>query len=199
MNKFKDIKPGNFERILEEGHSLDIMFLLSLVEKKYDLSSFKNNKIEALIRTLERRELILDNSITLKGKELLDILEEKVPKRLKKISEEDSEFESWWNTYPGTDCFSYKGKTFSGSRGLRVQKEDCKLKLKSILNEGKFTLEELISALKREILAKKEDSYKSGENKLKYQINSLSYLNQRRYENWIEKEEITVNKSVIDI
>ena len=69
---------------------------------------------------------------------------------------------------------------------MRVKKDDCKLKLKKILDEGEYTTDELVAALEYEVLQKKENSVKAGENKLKYMQNSLTYLNQRTFEPFIE-------------
>jgi hypothetical protein len=69
---------------------------------------------------------------------------------------------------------------------MRVKKDDCKAKLNAILQEGEYTIEELIAALKYEVLQKKENSYASKINKLCYMQNSLTYLNQRSFEPFIE-------------
>jgi capsule polysaccharide export protein KpsE/RkpR len=69
---------------------------------------------------------------------------------------------------------------------MRVKKDDCKLKFKKILDEGEYTIDELVAALEYEVLQKKENSVKAGENKLKYMQNSLTYLNQRTFEPYIE-------------
>jgi UDP-3-O-[3-hydroxymyristoyl] glucosamine N-acyltransferase len=53
--------------------------------------------------------------------------------------------------------------------------------LNKILNEGEYTIGEIVEALQLEIHQKKEDSVKTGQNKLKYQQNSLTYLNQQSY------------------
>lgn len=95
-------------------------------------------------------------------------------------------FEQWWKVYPGTDTFSHKGMEFSGNRGLRVNKDECKIKFDKIVNEGEYTAEELIEALKFDVLQKKENSVKTKANKVTYMQNSLTYLNQRSFEPFIE-------------
>lgn len=95
------------------------------------------------------------------------------------------QFEEWWNAFPGTDTFEYKGKRFSGSRALRSKKEDCKMLFEKILREG-FTKDEMIKAVNYEVTQKKEDSVKRGENKLRFMQNSLTYLRQRTWEPYIE-------------
>lgn len=95
-------------------------------------------------------------------------------------------FEAWWKVYPGTDTFTHKGVSFTGSRGLRVNKEECKLKFDKILGEGEYTADVMIEALQFDILQKKENSVKTKTNKVTYMQNSLTYLNQRTFEPFIE-------------
>ncbi len=67
-----------------------------------------------------------------------------------------------------------------------MKKEDCKTKIKAILNEGDYTIDDLIRALDFEVFQKKEKSVKEGKNSITYMQNSLTYLNQRTFENFIE-------------
>jgi hypothetical protein len=97
-----------------------------------------------------------------------------------------SDFEEWYKVFPGTDTFTHKGKTFTGSRNLRQNPADCRIKFDKILIEGEYTVKELIEALKFDVLQKKEASVQENTNKLKYMQNSLTYLNQRSYEPYIE-------------
>ena len=96
------------------------------------------------------------------------------------------DFEAWWKAYPGTDTFVHKGNNFTGSRSLRTKKDDCKIKFDKILEEGEYTVEEMIAALQYEVLQKKENSVKQKANKLTFMQNSLTYLNQRTFEPFIE-------------
>jgi hypothetical protein len=104
-----------------------------------------------------------------------------------------AEFERWWAAYPGTDIFTHKGKSFSGGRTLRVYKDDCQVKLDAILAEGEYTVDQLIAALEYEVLQKKENSFKTGTNRLSYMQGSLTYLNQRSFQNYIE----LINQGVV--
>ena len=97
-----------------------------------------------------------------------------------------TDFEEWWKTYPGTDSFEYKGKSFKGTRALRLHKDDCRLKFDKILLEGEYTASQLIAALNFEILQKKETSITENTNRLKFMQGSSVYLNQRSYEPFIE-------------
>ena len=69
---------------------------------------------------------------------------------------------------------------------MRVKKEDCKVKFNNILLEGDYTCDELIAALEYEVLQKKENSIKTKTNRVTFMQNSLTYLNQRSFEPFIE-------------
>jgi hypothetical protein len=69
---------------------------------------------------------------------------------------------------------------------MRVRKDECKLKFNKILGEGEYTVHELIKALELEVNQKKENSVKSGTNRMTFMQNSLTYLNQRTFEVFIE-------------
>lgn len=155
-------------------------------------------KINALHQGLVRKGLITeDGKLTVNGTELLVFLDTKEKSKFVKTKPKNTDFEEWWKTYPGTDTFTYKGKTFTGSRTLRPAKEDCKIKFDKILLEGEYTAQDLIDALKFDVLQKKEASLKENTNKLKYMQNSLTYLNQRSFEPYIEliREGVKIKES----
>ncbi len=122
----------------------------------------------------------------MEGKDLLSFLSTKGDKKIikKKVLEEP--FLLWWAAYPSTDSFDYKGRHFQGTRSLKAKKDDCKLKLNKILNEGQYTIEELIKALELEVHQKMENSIKTGQNKLSFMQGSITYLNQYTYESYVE-------------
>lgn len=180
----------HFKELLKSGFSLDMVFLLKLVEEGHDLKEIceGNPKLEILVQGIYRKGLISgDNKITLTGRNVLKFIKEEAPKDniiKKKPASED--FKMWWKAFPGTDTFKYKNKTFTGSRSLRRDEENCRLKFNAILSEGDYTANDLIAAIEFDVLQKKENSYKSGDNKLKYIQNSLTYLTQRSFEPFIE-------------
>lgn len=184
-----DITYFHFEELLKKGYNLDVVFLLKLIEENYDVRALRddNIKIEALYQTLVRKGLITEKGLTLTGKELLKFINIKEPTvRIQKKVDITSEFEEWWKAFPGTDNFTHKGKKFSGDRTLRKTKEDCQLKFDKILEEGEYTAKDLIDSLNLDVLQKKENSVKTGTNKLTYMQNSLTYLNQRSFEPFID-------------
>lgn len=167
-----------------------------------------SSKIVAWKQNLYRKSLITeDGKVTTLGKELLTALSSsRSPKGvIKKVRKEaDDVFEQWWKTYPATDMFTFSGRTFSGSRGLKQKKEECRKKFNDILLEGEYSADHLIEALKREIGLKMMQSVKDNENKMKYMQNTATYLNQRTFENFINptgtvREILPVNTGAVDI
>jgi CRISPR/Cas system CSM-associated protein Csm2 small subunit len=190
----------HFKELTKAGYSLDMLCFTALVEQGNDPEDMCTDdaKMKVLYQTVRRKGLLSEaNKITLVGKEMLDFLNEKIeqPKIPKKKKSDD--FDKWWNQYPGTDTFTYKSQSFTGTRGMRVKKEDCKIKFNNIVGEGDYTSIELIAALEYEVLQKKENSFKTRTNRLTFMQNSLTYLNQRSFEPFIEliREGKTIKES----
>lgn len=178
-----------FEELIKKSYSLDLIYLLKLIEDGYDVESLCKNsvKISALYKTLERKGLLSEfGKVTIIGKDLLKYAESDEDKKFVKKKAEESDFDKWWNAYPGTDTFTHAGQKFKGSRSLRHGKSECKRKFNDILMEGEYTASQLIKALEYEVKQKKERSVSGKENKLRFMKNSLSYINQRSFESYIE-------------
>lgn len=179
----------HFEELIKKGYSLDHIFLLKCIEQNEDLSEMFCNslKVSAIKQGLLRKGLITDNDkITLTGKALLDFLETTQEVKLTKKVVSSNGFDEWWKVYPGTDTFIHKNKKFTGSRSLRQNKEACKLKFNKIIDEGEYTVQQLVQALTYDVNQKKDNSVATSSNKLSYMQNSLTYLNQCSYEPFIE-------------
>ena len=185
-----NLSPWHFEELIKKSYSLDHIFLLKLIEQQIDIQPLCDGsmKIAALLSGLIRKGLISehDEKITTVGKELLTFIDSKEEKKIVKQKPATTEFNDWWLSYPGTDTFTHKGKTFAGSRTLRQNRDECRLKYDKILLEGEYTSSQLVEALKFDVLQKKEASLKENTNKLTYMQNSFTYLNQRSYEPFIE-------------
>lgn len=185
-----NIQISHFEQLIKNGYSLDIVFLLKLAEEGECLESLckESPKLEALYQGIYRKGLItVEDKLTLTGKAVLEFLsttEETTTLVRKKKT--DDEFDLWWKAYPGTDTFKHAGKSFTGTRSLRNKKDECKIKLHKILDEGEYTIKELIEALEFEVNQKVNNSIKTGVNKMSFMQNSLTYLNQRTFEPFIE-------------
>jgi hypothetical protein len=180
---------NKLQQLYKNGYSLDIAFFLKMIEEGSVIgeSCEGNVKLESLYQSVIRKALITDkDELTNEGRELLKFLNIKEKTQLVKKKAEPSVFDKWWTAYPSTDTFIYKNKTFYGTRSLKAKRDECKIKFDAILNEGEHTVDVLIKALQFEVLQKKENSFKANENKLVYMQNSLTYLNQRTYESFID-------------
>lgn len=186
-----------FEQLYKNGYSLDMVFLCKTIENSEEIP-LENEKIKNLYSSILRKGLITEEgNLSLPGKDLLKYISMPIPNYvLKKAKLKEDDFDKWWSTYSSTDTFKYKGKTFNGTRALKTKKDDCKVKLKKILDEGEYTIDDMIKALEFEILQKKENSVKTGTNKLSYMQNSHTYLLQRTFEPFIEliKEGIEIKE-----
>ena len=184
------IHPEKFLEIIKTSYSLDIIYLLKLIEQNYDISELckESVKINVLYNTLIRKGLITEteDKLTILGTELLEFIESKSYTKFKKKKFGNDGFDSWWENYPGTDKFIYKGRSFPATRALRANKDECRIKFNKILLEGDYTSEQLIEALKYDVQSKKDNSISTGNNKLSFMQNSLTYLNQRTFEPFIE-------------
>ena len=184
------IHPEKFLEIIKTSYSLDIIYLLKLIEQNYDISELckESVKINVLYNTLIRKGLITEteDKLTVLGTELLEFIESKSYTKFKKKKFGNDGFDSWWENYPGTDKFIYKGRSFPATRALRANKDECRIKFNKILLEGDYTSEQLVEALKYDVQSKKDNSISTGNNKLSFMQNSLTYLNQRTFEPFIE-------------
>lgn len=191
------VTPYHFEQLLKDGFTLDMIFLLKLIDEEFDIKTLAEGgaKTDMLCQTLRRKGLVSEQfKITVLGRNLLEFMNSRAKtSKIVKKTQTFAEFERWWAAYPGTDIFTYKGKSFSGGRTLRVYKDDCQLKLDALLAEGEYTIDQLIAALEYEVLQKKENSFKTGTNRLTYMQGSLTYLNQRSFQNYIE----LINQGVV--
>jgi hypothetical protein len=185
------ITPQQFEELIKKSYSLDIIYLLKLIDSEYDVIPLYENsmRLSAIYQSLIRKGLIAkdEHQLTTVGKDLLAFVgEDKTNNKFVKRKPKATAFEEWWKLYPGTDTFTYKGKSFKGTRALRKDKQACKIKFNTILMEGDYTSDQLIKALDFEIMQKVTMSYTTGSNRITYQQNSLTYLNQRTYEAYVE-------------
>jgi hypothetical protein len=185
----QQISTIQFLEIIKKGYSLDLIFMLSEAQRGADLGEMINSsvKVASLHSTLVRKGLITENNkLTLAGTELLKFMDSNVETKLIIKKTPTASFDLWWAAFPGTDIFFHRGKQFRGCRSLKTKKEDCKIKINAIINEGDYTIEQLVGALDFEVLSKKNQSVASQTNKLTYMQNSLTYLNQRSFEPFIE-------------
>lgn len=184
------LSKAQLENLLAVGMDVNCLFLLQAFENGEDIAFESGNlKMLSWRQTLLRKGYITEKrDISLSGREFLKAIREgedvKVAKKQK--LKEDSDFERWWKAYPGTDTFMIGMRTFKGNRSLKTKKDECQVKFEKIINEGEFTAQQLIDALELEVEQKKEASAMEGKNKLSYLQNSLTYLNNRTFEPFVE-------------
>lgn len=175
-------------KILDAGYSLDILYILKLIKEGVDISKeLTHPKIQAIHQMLLRKALATeDGTVTISGEDLLSYLEEdgeKVTEMVKKVKSEG--FEKWWVTYPSTNMFVYKGKTFPGTQSKRIKKEDCKRLFNKIVNEG-IPAEDIIGATEYHFQVAKDLSFKHGKNEISYIPNSERYIREKMFQPYIE-------------
>lgn len=184
------VTPQQFEELIKKSYNLDIIYLLKLIDDQFDITPLREGsmKIASVYQSLIRKGLITENDdkLTTIGKDLLVFMDTKSDVKIIRRKPATTDFEEWWKTYPGTDGFDYKGKSFKGTRALRLHKDDCRLKFDKILLEGEYTAAQLIAALNFEVNQKKETSITENTNRLKFMQGSSVYLNQRAFEPFIE-------------
>lgn len=192
---------NQFIELVKKGYSLDHVYVLEFINKSGDVYELFNASARFLIlkQSMIRKGLITDEfKLTTLGKEVLKLSQDATKLKIVKKTSDLKEFDSWWSIFPGTDTFTYKNKTFSGSRSLRINKPNCRIKFDQILFEGTYTAKQIIDATLLDVNQKKEASYVNKTNKLSFLQNSLTYLNQRSFEPFIEllnDVKITQNKS----
>ena len=164
------------------------MYILNRINNSLDLSLYEEEPcIRYVYAILIRKELITkDLKITLLGKDLLKYLESDVSTKIIKKKITDTDFDKWWANYPSTDTFKHRGKQYTGSRALRINKPKCKKEFNTIINEGDHNVDKLIEALKYELIQKKNASDKENTNKLSFMQNTLTYLKQRTFEAYLD-------------
>jgi len=184
------ISPQMFQEIIKRSYNLDIIYLLKMIEEQYDIQPlYKDSmKIAALYQSLIRKGLITkdEEKLTTAGKDLLKFIGSTENKKIIKRKPVTTDFEEWWKNYPTTDTWSLDSHKFKGTRALRRGKEECRRKFKSIIGEGDYTAQQLIGALKYEVDVKVQRSIKERKNIMSFMQGSITYLNQRTFEAFIE-------------
>jgi hypothetical protein len=192
-----NVTPSHFEQLLKQSYSLDHIFLLKLVEANIDIQPLTDGsmKIAGLYQSLVRKGLISDvtQEITQIGRELLTFADSEVKQPMKKLKQKSSDFDAWWNVFPSTDNFEHNGKKFSGSRGLKRNREECRIKFNKILSEGDYTADDIVNATLLDVFLKKEASVKNGDNRMSYIQNSFTYISQRSFEPFLEMIKTGIN------
>lgn len=190
LNKPFYIDVAHFVRLKKAKIQMEGLYVLHLLMEGIELPPEALNSRD----WLRRKQYIDDNqAITDWGKELYASLTGEVTDVLKKAvnkakpiggEEKKDSFEAWWNTYPASNYFEHKGKTFKGTQAKRQKKEECR-KLFIVLCNSHFRAEDVIRATKFHIDMAKEESVIRRDNQLSFIPNSERYLREKKFEPFI--------------
>ena len=202
-----DITDIHFIELQKKGYTVDMVLILSWINKNLDISHIiaGSKKIEIIYKTMKRKDLITeDNKVSQIGIEILDFISLKSNKTLIKPRPVASDFDKWWDIFPGNDKFTVKGKTFGPTRSFKASKEEARLLFNKITISGEFTVDQIIEGTLYDINMKKNRSYKNNKNELKYLQNSSTYLRQTTFKNFlglgkIKEARKTTNLGSMDI
>jgi hypothetical protein len=161
-----------------------LLHLLSGVDTVVYIPQIRERKL------LEDRGLISKKGILPAGeafyKQICDTkLETPVSKKVKEEAI-DNGFSEFWNSYPASANFSYRGMTFKSERALRSNKQVCEMLYNAAISKGEVTKEQILAALKYQVREAKEASFKTGTNKLQFFPGVEPYLRQEKYMAFIE-------------
>ena len=123
----------------------------------------------------------------------LEAIGEKKEKAKSKPGDEDDRgFEEWWAAYPATSYFVYKGIPFgkkATARGLRADKDKCRIKYLQALDTYNTTPERMLKALQTQVEGVKIKSLEDSVNKMERFWGSPAYLNQGHFANFLNMDE----------
>jgi len=109
--------------------------------------------------------------------------------RIKPVSNPDSKFKQFWDAYPPTASFSYRGMVFKAARVLRSNFQVCEQLYNKTLATGNVTHDQIMKALQIQVTRMKEESYETGKNSLQYFSAIEVYIRQSKYEAFIGEED----------
>jgi hypothetical protein len=124
--------------------------------------------------------------LTILGQELLIFAGDKTGKKLPKVKIVSEEFDVWWEIFPSSNKFEYKGISFDATRAFKVKKDDCKLLFTKYINEKTYTANEMIEATKYDVQLRKINSFTKKENQLTYLQNTYTYLYQMSFQGYVD-------------
>jgi hypothetical protein len=156
-------------------------------------------KIKVFYQFLERKELVTETGeVSLMGKELLDFMDSAIKRRIVKRKPATTEFEKFWESFPSTNGFTYNNRTFTTTRGIRVNKGGTIEEFDKILNEGAYTADQITNAMLKDVKIRQIESVKKGSNQLTFMQNCKTYLANRAFEPFIDIIEVEEMQSSND-
>jgi len=102
---------------------------------------------------------------------------------------DDKGFSLFWDAYPSSANFKYKGMTFNSPRVLRSNKQVCQnLYMKAFHENPELTPEMLLKAIQKQVLLAKKESVEKGVNQLAFLPGIEVYIRQARYEAFVQQD-----------
>jgi len=190
-----DITDAHFVELHKKGYTTDMVVILSWINKELSVEHIikESKKVEVVIKTMIRKGLITEEfKMTKLGIEILDFVSKKTNKKLIKPKVHATKFDEWWEVFPANDYFKINNKTFGPTRTIRQDKETCRLLFNKLVLDKTYTAQEIIDATLYDINLKKERSYKTNSNQLKFLQNSATYLRRKIFDGFVgldKKEE----------
>ncbi len=185
--KLSYINENQIRELSKKGMNLSHYWVLDLLNaaREYDQDAVQVLPNVKEVKLLKDRFLIDEKGINVNGQkfyqEISNIKEEDVPKKSKKEPVIESRFEEWWNEYPGSANFSYRGMSFTSSRALRGNKQVCKMLYDAAVASKVTTEAQILNSTKFMVEEAKKESFDSGVNKLQYLPGAEVFLRQQRY------------------
>lgn len=175
-----------FYTLIKQGLSLDLIYILKQINSGISINT-EITKVKTLLQTLLRKGFLSeDGKLTTEALNLINFADDDSVEVIVRTKVPEDGFLAFWEAFPSTDTFTYENVRFEGSRALKMNKTECKTKFDAIIKEGEYSVQEIIDAVKYDVLQKKKNSKKTGQNKLTYIQNSLTYLRQRSFVPFIE-------------
>lgn len=194
MMLFNNIKQDVLFELEKLHMSLDHLYE---IERSYIDDSFKGIPESILAKLVRKGFLTMEGKITSTGKLFYEIISKpdfvsstsNIKKELKKIKgTQNEQYLEWISLYPATASWvTTQGYNFSSSRKLRTNTPEAEQKYLAILNEKKYTHEDMKNVLLYQIALIQKESVLKEENKMEYMQGTIPYLNQRTFENYLEE------------
>lgn len=198
-----NISQKGFQRLLDLNLDMNLLFIIHLLLEGKDPVTIGSHRVVAWLQTLRRKGYVAQdsNEVTLSGQLLYRMLKEDKDEEI--VSAVPGGFERWWKIFPSTNMFMYRTKTFEGSQKKNIKKAQCKALFERYVNEGKFTVEDIIAGTEYHMVVVRELSWKNQRNEMSYVPNSYRYLSEKFFEPYIELSKARVkikdNSNVMDI
>jgi hypothetical protein len=114
------VTPYHFEQLLKDGYTLDMIFLLKLIDEEFDIKTLAEGgaKTDMICQILRRKGLVSEQfKITVLGRNLLEFMNTRAKtSKIVKKTQTFAEFERWWAAYP-VDSGQFRGRGVKAAVG----------------------------------------------------------------------------------